>query len=122
MPDIDMDAILAQRADATGSDDPTVATFTFARQEWVFPHPMFAHDDWKDGLSDLQEKGAKGKANDVDLARYYMGEEQYERFIEAGGNSGIVLFAVQDVMRQVQQEAQDRPTRSSTSSGRRQRR
>ncbi|MCF7550968.1 hypothetical protein [Pseudonocardia sp. WMMC193] len=122
MPDIDMDAILAQRAEATNSDDPTIATFVFARQEWVFPHPMFAADDWKDGLADVQKKGSKGEANDVDLARYYLGEEQYERFIEAGGNSGIVLFAVQDVMRQIQHEAQERPTRSSTFSARRQKR
>jgi hypothetical protein len=117
--DIDMDVILAQRAEASGQTDPTLATFKFAGETWEFPHPLFASDEWKDGFAELQKAGAKGDANDVDLARYYMGEETYERFIAAGGHSGVVLFAVQQLMARVQQETTAGPTQSSTFSRKR---
>lgn len=120
--DIDMDVILEQRAEASGQDDPTQATFRFAGEVWHFPHPLFASDDWKDGLVDLQKAGAKGDANDVDLARYYMGEDTYERFVTAGGHSGVVLFAVNQIMARVQAEGAEGPTQSSTYSRKRRRR
>lgn len=113
MSEIDLDAILAQRAEATGGS-PDEITFTFAGQRWTVPHPMLADDDWKDGLADLD-------GSDVDMARYYLGDEQYARFREAGGRAGYVLLLIRQVAEDMRAEmpgsdGQPRPTRRATSS------
>ena len=106
---MDLDAILAQRREATGSDTDDIA-FTFAGQKWTMPHPLLADDDWKEGLSELD-------GTDVEVARYYLGDEQYERFRDAGGKAGYVFLLIQQVSQQIRDEAtSDRPTRRSTSS------
>lgn len=113
--EIDLDAILAQRAEATGA--PDMVPFTFAGETWTVKHPLLADDDWKEELSELD-------ANDnVGQAEHYMGEEQFARFAAAGGRSGYVVMVIREIGRSMVDFTPDgRPTRSSTSSGKRRKR
>jgi hypothetical protein len=104
--DIDMDAILAQREEATGSAD--TFGFTFKGQRWTAKHPLLADDDWNEQLQELDDT--------VDVAAHYMGEEQWEKFAAAGGYAGIVIFAVREEGKRMTSEVNERPTRSSKSS------
>lgn len=113
MSDIDMDAVLAQREEATGSAD--TFGFTFAGQRWFARCPVMADDEWKAELAEL--------STDVEIAAHYLGDEQYETFVAAGGRNGVVLLAVREYTRRLQDEdSQGRPTRSSGSSARRRKR
>lgn len=113
MTDIDMDAILAQREEATGSAD--TFAFTFKGQRWTAKHPLLADDEWNEQLRELN--------GNVDVAVHYMGEEQYDKFVEAGGYAGVVIFAVREEARRMADETADgRPTRSSRSSAKRRKR
>lgn len=113
--DIDLDAILAQRSEATGAPD-TVA-FKFAGETWTVKHPLLADDDWKDELSELDPE------DNVGQAEHYMGAEQFARFVAAGGRSGYVVMVIREIGRDmVDFGADGRPTRSSTSSGKRRKR
>ncbi|WP_394621303.1 hypothetical protein JNUCC0626_20060 [Lentzea sp. JNUCC 0626] len=107
----DLEAIVNQRREAVGGDD---VTFSFAGQEFSFPHPLLASDSWKDGLADI--------TSDVELGQYVLGE-QYEQFIELGGRSSYLAILMDDLRREVQDEdAEGRPTRLPTSSRARQKR
>lgn len=114
---IDLDAILDQRREATGGD-PDQVEFTYAGQTWTVPHPMLADDEWKEGLAEVE-------GSDVDMARFYMGDEQYARFREVGGRAGYVLLIIQQIASDMRDELPGsngeptRPTRRSTSSGKR---
>jgi hypothetical protein len=107
-PSVDLDAILAQRAEATGGEFDTVA-FRFHEQTWTCKHPLLADDEWKRGLDDLEDN--------EDVAAYYLGAEQYERFCEAGGRAGFVILVLREIGRDLTDVAPNgRPTRRSTSS------
>lgn len=105
---IDMDAVLAQREDATGTAGDSF-TFSFKGSEWICKDPLLAEDSWKQELREC--------VTDVDVAIHHLGEEQYERFIDAGGRSGIVVLAIREQMRTLTDESGGRPTRSSKYSG-----
>ncbi len=105
---IDMDAVLAQREDATGAAGDTFA-FTYKDQEWSCKDPLMADDDWKASLRDC--------VTDVDVAIHHLGEEQYEKFIDAGGRSGVVVLAIREQMNTLTAESGGRPTRPSKYSG-----
>lgn len=103
----DLDAIVAQRREATGGDD---IVFTWAGQEFRFPHPLLASDEWK-------EEVAEAGSDDVSAVRAMLGEEQYDRFHELGGQAGFVMLLVKQVQDQLREESQDgTPTQRSTSS------
>ncbi|MGW1678498.1 hypothetical protein [Saccharopolyspora shandongensis] len=113
MSDIDMDALLAQREEATGSAD--TFAFTFAGQRWFAKDPIMGDDEWKDELAELM--------TDVDVAEHYLGAEQYEKFVAAGGRAGIVHLAIREYVKTQQAEdSQGRPTRRSVSSAKRRKR
>ncbi|MER7014562.1 hypothetical protein ABT324_24320 [Saccharopolyspora sp. NPDC000359] len=113
MTGIDMDALLAQREEATGS--PDTFAFTFKGEQWEAKCPIMADDEWKDELREL--------SHDIDVAEHYLGVEQYQRFTATGGRAGVVLLAVREYMRtQQDQDGQGRPTQRSTSSARRRKR
>ncbi len=113
MSTIDMDAILAQREEATGSADSF--KFTFKGKDWVCMDPITADDDWKDGLLDLD--------TDVEVAEYYLGSDQYKTFVKEGGRAGYVILAINSYMQKMRQEQEDgRPTRQRTSSPKRRKR
>jgi hypothetical protein len=73
-----------------------------------FPHPLFADDDWQEQVD--------GASNNAEKARAVLGDEQYERFVEAGGRSSDIGLLLMDTMKQMQGALADgTPTRSSTS-------
>lgn len=110
--DINIDAILAKREEATGSKD--TFTFQFKDRTWTAKDPIVADDEWKDELGEL--------SGDVDVAEHYLGFDQYDEFLEAGGRAGYVLLAVKEFMRNAVDETEQGPTRRSTSSAQRRKR
>lgn len=109
----DLDAIVAQRREAVGGDE---IVFTWAGDKFHFPHPLLAADEWKETCADADP-------DDVSQVQAMLGEEQYDRFHELGGQAGFVMLIVQQVQNKLRDEMSDgRPTRRSTSSGRRRRR
>lgn len=107
--DINLDAILAKREESTGSKDNF--TFEFAGKTWTAKDPIVADDEWKDELGEL--------SGDVEVAEHYLGFDQYDEFLAAGGRAGYVLLAVKEFMRNAVDESEQGPTRRSTSSARR---
>ncbi len=105
---IDMDAVLAQREDATGVDGDKF-TFSYKGVTYECVDPLMADDDWKSSLRDC--------VTDVDVAIHHLGEEQYEKFIDAGGRSGVVVLAIREQMNTLTAESGGRPTRPSKYSG-----
>ena len=110
MADIDLDKIIAKRAEARG-DSGDRFTFTFAGQEWDARDPQLLSDDEKDELNDLGN-------NDIDVAAWFMGDEQYDRFLEAGGSSSIFFLAMRENARHLQGEIEGKPTRPNRSARR----
>ncbi|WP_182359481.1 hypothetical protein [Tomitella gaofuii] len=107
----DLDAMVSQRAEAVGGER---VEFTYGGETFSFPHPLFADDEFKDGLADVQ--------TDMEMAEHYLGD-QYDKFIEVGGKSGFIGILLQ----KVQEDATDvdekgNPTLSRRSSNRAQRR
>ncbi|GAC71032.1 hypothetical protein [Gordonia soli] len=112
MADIDLNKLIAQRADARG-DDGKSTSFIFGEppQEWTFRDPLMLDDDEKDDLNDLKF--------DVDIAAWYMGDDQFDKFVEAGGNSSIFFLAFREHMKREQATDQNgNPTRPNRSSRR----
>jgi hypothetical protein len=103
--DYDLAAIVDQRRDALGHDGDMV-TFHQGGMVFEMPHPLFATDEWKEGLAEVR--------GDVDFAKYVLGD-QYDEFRERGGQSSHIAILVD----QIQRDARDadgagRPTASST--------
>lgn len=119
---IDFDAILAKREEEVGSRDQF--PMVFAGQVWLVMDPTLADDDWRDELHDLgveeDENGDLIESDDVDLvlmAEHYLGAEQWEKFVAAGGQSAYVLQALKiHVGRQSDRDGDGRPTQRSRSS------
>lgn len=111
---IDMDAILAQREEATGSAD--TFSFTFKGKEWHCKDPITADDEFKDALYDLE--------TDLEVSEAYLGEEQYAEFVAAGGRAGYVILAINRYMQKMRQDQNNdgRPTRRLNSSAKRRKR
>lgn len=91
-PEYNLDALLAQRTEARGGGDGKRVYFAFAGKDWSFLDPQFMSDEEK---LDLDKVSREEGFNDIDLAAWYMGEEQYDQFVQAGGNSSafFVVFA-----------------------------
>lgn len=107
----DLEAIVNQRREAVGGDD---VTFSFAGNEFSFPHPLLADDDWKDGLAEI--------TGDVELGQYVLAD-QYDRFVELGGRSSYLAILMDQLRRELlDQDGDGRPTRSPTSSAPRRKR
>ncbi|MFJ3826240.1 hypothetical protein [Streptomyces nodosus] len=92
-----------QYADAVGGEEiefegPGGAVFTM-------PHPLFAPADWK--------KAVDAAEDDDSLARAMLGDEQYQAFVDAGGDPAHVSFirmaAAEDMQGALKK---GRPTRS----------
>lgn len=130
MADIDLDKIIAQReearatnGDATeyifefGDEEPRIKgegevfSFRFVGRDWVVIDPQFLGDDEKDWLRDIDD--------DVDIAIWYMGETQYDEFVEAGGSSSIFFQGFRAYTKELQDDVSGKPTRPNRSSRRR---
>lgn len=106
MSEYDLDAIVAQKRDATGGDD---LVFTFGGETFTMPHPLFAEDEWKDELSEI--------TSDVEMGQFVLGEEQYARFRELGGRAAFIGMLMKKAQEDfTDRDGEGRPTRRSTSS------
>lgn len=109
MPEIiDLDAIVAQRAEALGLDDGKQVPFKFKGEDFHVTHPMFLDDEVLDDLDT--------SSNPVDSAIIVLGEEQYARFRDLGGSASLVGILVQKINDEARDSTEGRPTRPSTSS------
>ena len=82
---IDLDALMAQRQEATGVEGNRVP-FTFKGDTFTFKDPFFLTDEELEELDELPEFGP-------DVCAWFMGEEEYDRFITAGGSSNLWAMA-----------------------------
>lgn len=78
---IDLDALMEQRKEATGVEGNRVP-FTFKGETFSFKDPFFLTDEELDEMAELPEFGP-------DVCAWFMGEEEYDRFITAGGSSNL---------------------------------
>ena len=128
--DIDLDAIVAQRAEARSKgdvreyefdwtpddgeesvfvkSDGDVFTFSFAGQRWVARDPQFLLDAEKEELDPI--------VHDTDISAWYMGEKQYDAFLAAGGESWMFLQAFTKYQKKIQAQVNGNPTQQSRSS------
>lgn len=116
---INLDELLAQRAEATGVEGDRVP-FEFGGKTFSFLDPMLMTDEQRDDMAELD--------HDVDVAVFYMGEDQYDEFTatkakvgssEVHGSAGVFLMAFQEYMTNAQQtDDAGRPTQSNRSSRR----
>lgn len=98
-PEYNLDAMLAQRAEARG-ENPKRVRFQFAGETWDFLDPQFMTDEEK--LS-LEEASKEDGFNDIDLAAWYMEPDQYSRFVEAGGNASMFFIVFGEHRSKVQE-------------------
>lgn len=127
MADIDLDKYLAQREEARAKDGATIFefdydeqtfektegdtfTFKFQDRDWVVRDPQFLTDPEKEQLEPINA--------DVDVAAWYMGETQYEEFLEAGGESWMFNQAFTDYGKKIRDDLAGNPTRPNRSSRR----
>lgn len=111
--------MIAQRKEATGVDGDLVSfdfTATAGDQlgetlTFTFRDPLFLSDDELAEAADLDEG--------PDVCAWYMGEDEYDRFIDAGGSSNLwALVMRQHTTRSQEVGADGRPTRQNRSSRR----
>lgn len=127
MSDIDLDAIIAQREEARAKEGATLIsfvfdeetydktegdtfTFTFKKTAYYVRDPRFLTDDEKDQLGEVN--------GDIDITCWYLGEEQFDKFLAAGGESWMFLKAFSEFQEQLKDEVQGNPTQRNRSSRR----
>jgi hypothetical protein len=115
---IDLDAMLAKREEEVGSPDRF--PFTFKGETWWGLDPILASDEWKD---ELREISNDEDVTPADVAEHYLGEEQWARFVAAGGSSGLWSQALSQYLdNQRSADESGDPTRARRSFNRSQRR
>lgn len=115
---IDLDAMLEKRLEVVGSADKF--PFTYKGETYWGTDPTLADDDWTDELRALSRDPEAGP---VDVAAHYLGEEQWEKFSEAGGSANLWGQALQAYLeKQREVDAGGHPTRAPSFSNRSQRR
>lgn len=132
--DVDLDAIVRQRAEARAGDDVQTYdfdwtteneageeersvftktegdtfTFRFNGKVWHVRDPQFLLDEEKAELDPI--------TYDTDVAAWYLGETRYDQFLSEGGESWMFLQAFSKYQKKVQDEVGGNPTRQSRSS------
>ncbi|WP_431980006.1 hypothetical protein [Streptomyces qinglanensis] len=97
-----------QYAEAVGGDE--VEFEGPGGEVFTMPHPLFAPSEWSQAVEDAED--------DEEMARAMLGDEQYDRYVGAGGQPGDVNFIRMAAMEDMKGALKSgRPTRSSTSSG-----
>ncbi|MGP9723661.1 hypothetical protein ACT3SZ_06560 [Corynebacterium sp. AOP40-9SA-29] len=119
MSDLNLTELLAQRAEATGVQEGRVPfdftavagpkkgeTLTFS----VRDNMSFTDEDW-DEIDELGEDN-----NIQDIAEFWMGDDEWDRFVEAGGTPRMILLIVQEKAKREQgTDSSGRPTRRNRS-------
>ena len=88
---IDLDAILAQRAEATGAEEGRVP-FIYKGKTFTFRDPLTLSDEDQDKLEEITEST---DARLSDVAEFWMGEEEWEEFAKVGGTAGMFRYIVE---------------------------
>ena len=116
-----LNELLKQRAEATGIVGDRIP-FEFGDKTFSFRDPMLLTDEDKDELSELEY--------DVDVAEFYMGVDEYDKFVattakitldsgetmEVQGSASMFLLQFQEYMKsQRDEDPQGRPTRPNRS-------
>lgn len=103
--DYDLETVVQQRRDALGHDGDVV-TFRQGGVVFEMPHPLFATDEWKEGLRQVR--------GDVEFGRYVLGDA-YDEFRERGGQSSHIAILVDQIQKEARAvDGDGRPTASST--------
>ncbi|MCF8605154.1 hypothetical protein L5I01_17505 [Gordonia sp. HY442] len=111
MTDIDLDQILAKRAESRG-DEGNTFSFSFKGTEWTARDPQMLSDEEKDELADIGD-------NDIDVAEWFLGgPDKYDAFIAAGGSSSLFFQAMKAYNDKLTDEASGKPTRPNRSARR----
>lgn len=100
---VDLDAMFAKREEEVGSPDKFPIVFR-GDLFWALD-PSLTSDEWQEDFEDIREALKTGDATQADVARHYMGDEEWERFVAAGGNSNVFGQAL--MMYQAQQTSVD---------------
>lgn len=106
---IDLDAMIAQREEATGVADGRVA-FSYHGKTFTFKDPLSLSDDEKAELLDIEL--------DVDFAEFFMGDE-WPKFVKEGGASSLFALAFAEHEERVKEFNEGKSSRSSRSQHRR---
>ena len=110
MSNINLDALIEQRAEATGSNEGRIP-FDFKGQTYDFQDPLTLSDEDKEELQAIDWE--------PDLAAWYMGDEQYEKFVTAGGSSNLWFLVFNEYMERNQDiDSSGKGTRLNRSSRR----
>lgn len=104
-----LETVKAQYAEAVGGEE--IEFEGPGGEIYTMPHPLFASSEWAKAVDDAED--------DEELARAILGEEQYTKFVDAGGRPGDVGFIRMAAQEDMRGELKGgRPTQSSTSSAR----
>lgn len=120
---IDMEALYAQRTESTGNAGDQVA-FTFGGKEFTFTDPLLLSDDEKDELAETD--------GDIDVAIFYLGEEQYSELVktkakykdaagkeyEVQGGSNVFFMAFSEHQKNATEAVEGKSSRPNRSSRR----
>lgn len=96
---IDLDALLAQRAEATGAEDGRIS-FIFGGETFTFRDPITLTDEDQEELEDIT---SAGDARLSDVAIFWMGEDEWEKFAKAGGTAMMFRYIVEEHARREQE-------------------
>lgn len=104
----DLDTLIAQKEEATGVKGGRVS-FNYKGETFTFKDPTFLTDDEVAELDELPQYGP-------DVCAWYMGDDEYDRFINAGGSSNMwALVLEQHVNASRGVDGAGNPTRSNRS-------
>lgn len=110
---INLDDLLAKRAEATGAEEGRIP-FEFAGQQFSFRDPFLVEGDDQDELDELSEL-ADGEL----LAEFWMGTEDFDRFVSVGGTASMFALVIREnAQRTAGVDGEGRPTQSNRSSRR----
>lgn len=110
MSDINLNEILAQRAEATGIVEGRVP-FEFNDKTYTIRDNMTLDDDDQAELDDIVDNGTLS-----DVAIFWMGETEWEKFEKAGGTASMVgLIAAEKARREQALDSKGNPTRPNRS-------
>ncbi|MFI1678842.1 hypothetical protein [Streptomyces sp. NPDC020607] len=98
-----LSTVRAQYAEAVGGEE--IEFEGPGGQMFTMPHPMFAPTEWTKAVDDAE--------SDEEIAEAMLGEAQYTKYVEAGGNPADVNFIRMAAMEDMKGALKKgRPTRS----------
>lgn len=99
MKTIDLSAMVAQRAEATGAEDGRIP-FSFNGKQFTFRDPMMLTDEDQEILEDIANDES---ARLSEIAEFWMGEDEWGRFRAAGGTAPMFRLVIEENARREQE-------------------